>query len=79
MRHRLDRRGNRQLNAALHRIVVTRARMPGSATQQYLERRLREGKSRREALRALKRHLARSIFRTIKRDLASGRTCFTLT
>ena len=57
VRHRLDRRGNRQLNAALHRIVVTRARMPGSATQQYLERRLREGKSRREALRALKRHL----------------------
>ena len=79
VRHRLDRRGNRQLNAALHRIVVTRARMPGSATQQYLERRLREGKSRREALRALKRHLARSIFRTIKRDLASGRTCFALT
>ena len=79
MRHRLDRRGNRQLNAALHRIVVTRARMPGSATQRYLERRLREGKSRREALRALKRHLARSIFRTIKRDLASGRTSFVLT
>ena len=40
---------------------------------------MREGKSRREALRALKRHLARSIFRTIKRDLASGRTSFALT
>ena len=79
VRHRLDRRGNRQLNAALHRIVVTRARMPGSATQRYVERRMREGKSRREALRALKRHLARSIFRTIKRDLASGRTSFALT
>ena len=53
--------------------------MPGSATQRYVERRLREGNSRREALRALKRHLARSIFRTIKRDLASGRTSFALT
>ena len=79
VRHRLDRRGNRQLNAALHRIVVTRARMPGSPTQHYVARRLQEGKSRRDALRALKRHLARSIFRTIKRDLASGHTCFALT
>ena len=79
VRHRLDRRGNWSLNAALHRIAVTRARMPGSPSQRYVERRLREGKSRREALRALKRHLARSIFRTIKRDLASGRTSFALT
>ena len=79
MRHRLDRRGNRQLNAALHRIAVTQVRMSGSAGQRYVERRLREGKSRREAVRALKRHLARSIFRTITRDLASGRTSFALT
>ncbi len=50
-----------------------------SAAQRYVERRLQEGKSRREALRALKRHLARTIFRTIKRDLASGRTPFALT
>lgn len=79
VRHRLDRRGNRQLNAALHRIAVTQVRMPGSAGQRDVERRLLEGKSQREALRALKRHLARSIFRTIKRDLASGRTSFALT
>ena len=79
MRHRLARRCNRQLNAPLHRIAVTRARMPGSPVQRYAERRLREEKSPREALRALKRYLARSIFRTIKRDLATERTCFALT
>ena len=79
VRHRLDRRGNRQLNAALHRMVVTQTRMAGSQAQHYVARRMGEGKSRREAVRALKRHLARSIFRTIKRDLATGQTCFALT
>ena len=79
VRHRLDRRGNRQLNAALHRMVLTQTRMPGSQAQRYVARRMGEGKSRREAVRALKRHLARSIFRTIKQDLASGITCFALT
>ena len=79
VRHRLDRRGNRQLNAALHRIAVTQLCMAGSAGRRDVERRLREGKCRREALRAPKRHLARSIFRTIKRNLATGRTSFALT
>jgi transposase len=64
-RHRLDRGGNRQLNCALHRIAITQARVhpPGRA---YLERKQAEGKSRREALRCLKRQLARSVFNTLK-------------
>lgn len=64
-RHRLNRSGNRQLNCALHRIAITQARMHPPA-RAYLERKQAEGKSRREALRCLKRHLARVVFNTLK-------------
>jgi transposase len=64
-RHRLDRGGNRQLNCALHRIAVTQARMHPPA-RAYLERKQNEGKSRREAIRCLKRQLARVVFNTLK-------------
>jgi transposase len=59
-RHRLHRGGDRQLNRALHTIAVTRARIDPQ-TRAYLERKRAEGKSRREALRCLKRHLARQV------------------
>lgn len=61
-RHRLDRGGNRQLNLALHRIAVTKGRIDPE-TQAYLARKQAEGKTRMEALRCLKRHLARRVFR----------------
>lgn len=61
-RHRLNRTGNRQLNAALHRIAVTQIRVHEPATV-YLERRQREGLSKREALRCLKRHLVKVVYR----------------
>jgi transposase len=64
-RHRLDRGGNRQLNAALHRIAITQSRYHPDA-RAYLERKKAEGKSRREALRCLKRLLARVVFNTLK-------------
>ncbi len=64
-RHRLNRKGNRQLNLALHRIAVTQARMHPPA-REFLARKRAEGKSRREALRCLKRHLARSLWRTLR-------------
>jgi transposase len=63
-RYRLHRGGDRQLNRALHTIAVTRARIDPQ-TQAYLERKRSEGKTRREALRCLKRHLARHIHRTL--------------
>jgi transposase len=64
-RHRLDRGGNRQLNAALHRIAITQARIhPGARA--YLERKRAEGKSWREAIRCLKRLLIRVVFQTLK-------------
>jgi transposase len=62
VRHRLNRGGNRRLNAILYRIAVTQAGASAQA-KAYLARRAAEGKSRREALRALKRHLARAIWR----------------
>ena len=64
-RHRLNRRGNRQLNAALHRIALTQLRMHGPA-QAFVARKRAEGKSTREALRCLKRHLARIVWRELR-------------
>ncbi|MCA1700920.1 MAG: IS110 family transposase [Actinobacteria bacterium] len=57
-RHRLDRGGDRQLNHALHIIAVTRARYDPD-TRAYLARKEAEGKTKKGALRCLKRHLAR--------------------
>jgi transposase len=64
-RHRLDRGGNRQLNAALYRIAITQSRYHPAA-RAYLERKQAEGKSRREAIRCLKRLLVRTVFNTLK-------------
>ena len=63
-RHRLDRGGNRQLNCALHRVAVTQGRVHPPA-QEFLARKQAEGKSRREALRSLKRHLARAVWQAL--------------
>lgn len=64
VRHRLDRSGNRQLNCALHRIAVTQGRIHAPA-REFLARKQAEGKSRMEALRCLKRHLARRVWRLL--------------
>ena len=66
-RHRLDRGGNRQLNCALHRIAITQGRVHPPA-RAYLERKQSEGKTRREAIRCLKRQLARTIYTTLKNE-----------
>jgi transposase len=62
---RLDRGGNRQLNAAVHRWAITRARIDPD-TIRYLDKKRREGKTRREALRCLKRHLIRRLYRILQ-------------
>jgi transposase len=64
-RHRLNRSGNRQLNLALHRIAITQSRIHPPA-RDYLARKQAQGKSRREALRCLKRHLSRVVYRILK-------------
>jgi transposase len=63
-RHRLHRGGDRQLNRALHVMAITRARID-PRTRAYLERKQAEGKTKREALRCLKRYLARHIHRLL--------------
>lgn len=73
VRHRLNRGGNRQLNAVLYRIALTQARMCPQA-QAYLTRRQAEGKTRREALRALKRYLVRAIWRLWQQCLVLDQT-----
>lgn len=65
VRHRLDRSGDRQLNRALHMILITRRRTH-PPTIDYIERRIREGKTRREAIRCLKRYLARNLYRLLE-------------
>jgi transposase len=65
-RHRLDRGGNREANAALFRIVLVRiAHDP--ATKAYLERRTKEGRSKLEVIRILKRYVAREVYRQLPR------------
>jgi len=85
-RHRLNRTGNRRLNRALHIIAVTQIRVYAPA-RDYYARRISQGKTNREALRALKRHLARRLFRILtatrtkpaRRTLSGGAplTCLT--
>jgi len=64
-RHRLDRGANRQINAAPHRVIVTRARCH-PPTRDYIERRRSEGKSTREAIRCLKRYLTRHLWHLLQ-------------
>ncbi|MCA1700607.1 MAG: IS110 family transposase [Actinobacteria bacterium] len=63
--HRLHRGGDRQLNRALHVIAITRARID-PATKAYLERKEAEGKTKKGALRCLKRHLARRFYHLLE-------------
>lgn len=63
-RHRLDRGGDRQANHALHTIAMIRA-IHDPETRAYIQRRTQEGKTRREANRALKRHLSRQLYKTL--------------
>lgn len=64
---RPTRRGNRQLSTAIHRIAITQIRLD-CAGRQYFQRRLDQGDSRPRALRALKRHLSRVVFRSLYCD-----------
>jgi transposase len=64
-RHRLDRGGNRQINAAIHRAAVTRARCH-QKTIEFAAPNKTEGKTHREAIRCLKRHLARRIWQLLR-------------
>jgi transposase len=69
-RHRLSRTGNRQLNAAIHRVALTQARSHPDAIA-FLDRRTEHGGSRKDAIRALKRRLSDVIYRAMLTDSAA--------
>jgi len=66
--YRLSRRGNRRLNHAIHMAAVTQIRNPGSEGRAYYDKKLAEGKTRKEALRALKRQVSDAIFACLHAD-----------
>jgi Transposase IS116/IS110/IS902 family len=66
--YRLSRRGNRRLNHAIHMAAVTQIRQRHSAGRAYFEKKLAGGKTRKEALRALKRHISDAIFACLQDD-----------
>ena len=65
IRHRLNRGGDRQANAALYRIVIVRLRWH-QPTKDYMARRTAEGKSKKEIIRCLKRYVAREVFAVLR-------------
>jgi transposase len=65
-RHRLDRGGDRQANSALWRIVMVRIAHDPDTTA-YFERRVKEGRTKPEVIRILKRYVAREVYRHLPR------------
>jgi hypothetical protein len=70
IRHRLSRRGNRRLNHAIHIAAVTQVRHAHSEGRAYFDRKLAEGKTKKEALRALKRQVSNAVYRQLVVDAA---------
>ena len=66
-RHRLNRSGDRQANSALWHIVLTRM-VYDPNTRHYIERRMKEGKTKKEAFRCLKRYVAREVYNYLPRE-----------
>ena len=67
VRHRLNQRGNRQLNWAIHVIAITQLRHD-TAGRVYYDRKVAEGKTSKEAVRALKRQLSDVVYRHLVAD-----------
>jgi len=74
-RHRLARGGNRQLNAALHRIAVTQARLDCPGRDYYQRRKTQHGDSTMEALRVMKRKIARTVYTLLNTPTSSESAC----
>jgi transposase len=72
--HRLSERGNRHLNHALHMAAICQLRQAHSDGRAYFERRVKEGKTNREAIRALKRHISNNVYRHLVADARRARS-----
>ena len=70
--HRLSLRGNRKVNHALHMVAVTQIRNPGTEGRMYFERKVAEGKTKKEALRSLKRQISNAVYRQLVLDVERG-------
>jgi transposase len=66
--HRLSQRGNRKLNHAIHMAAVCQLRQPHSDGRAYFERKVAEGKTNKEAIRSLKRHISNAVYRLLVAD-----------
>jgi transposase len=66
--HRVSTRGNRQLNHALHMAAICQMRQPHSDGRAYVDRKVAEGKTKREAIRALKRQISNAVYRQLVAD-----------
>jgi transposase len=66
-RHRLNRGGDRQANSAFWHIVITRM-VYDQRTQHYIDRRIEEGRTEKDAFRCLERYIAREIYRQLPRQ-----------
>ncbi len=65
---RLSTRGNRRLNHAIHMAAISQLRQPHSDGRAYFDRRVSEGKTSKEAIRALKRHISNAVYRQLIAD-----------
>ena len=66
--HRLSRRGNRQLNHAIHMVAICQIRQRGSEGRAYFERKVAEGKTKKDAIRSLKRQISNTVYRQLVFD-----------
>ena len=64
----MSKRGNRKLNHAIHLAAITQLRQPTTAGRIYFDRKVDEGKTKREALRSLKRHISNAVYRQLLAD-----------
>jgi transposase len=71
--HRVSQRGNRRLNHALHLAAICQIRQPHSDGRAYFERKLAEGKTKKDAIRSLKRHLSNAVYRQLLIDAARSK------
>jgi transposase len=66
--HRVSQRGNRRLNHALHMVAICQIRHPHSAGRAFFDRKVAEGKTKKDAIRSLKRHLSNIVYRRLVED-----------
>ncbi len=70
--HRLSRRGHRKLNNAIHIVAISQVRQPHSDGRAYFDRKVAEGKTKREAVRSLKRQISNALYRQLVIDAERG-------